>query len=104
MVGHLFCLYYSILEKLPIYGRSHQWNERFHQCYKLENSPVAVKCSIGEISCFPQNRLLSSNPRYDIARVDSLNYSDVAQHRCVQPATILNWLYFTQYHLAHGKV
>ena len=28
----------------------------------------------------------------------------LAQHRCVQPATVLNWLYFRQYHLAHGKV
>ena len=33
-------------------GKSHRWNERSHRRYKLENSPVAVKCSIGEISCF----------------------------------------------------
>ena len=28
----------------------------------------------------------------------------LAQHLCVQPATILNWLYFTQSHIALGKV
>ena len=28
----------------------------------------------------------------------------MAQHRCVQPATILNWLYFTQSNITHHKV
>ena len=28
----------------------------------------------------------------------------LAKHRCVQPATILNWLYFTQSNITHRKV
>ena len=41
-----------------------------------------------------------SNPRHDTRSITAM----LAQHRCVQPATILNLLYFTQSNLTHHKV
>ena len=45
-------VFYKVLKQInrQYNGRSHRWNERFHRRYKLEDSPVAVKCSICEIS------------------------------------------------------
>ena len=37
--------------------------------------------------------------RFGMGRFTAL----LAQHRCVQPATVLNWLYFTQSNIAHHK-
>ena len=48
----ILSILFNISEIADMNGRSHRWNERSHRRYKLENSPVAVKCSIGEISCF----------------------------------------------------
>ena len=45
-----------------------------------------------------------SNPRNNVASVDSLNYSDAGSASLCSTATILNLLYFTQSNIADRKV